>query len=85
LTNTPGYAADCSGMAKRTSFDFWADAETSFVQPYQATKTYLCPGCNRDISPGVGHIVAVPHEAVDLRRHWHRGCWNGRSTREPRR
>jgi hypothetical protein len=19
--------------------------------------------------------VVVPHEAPDLRRHWHRGCW----------
>ncbi len=55
------------------------------IQPYQATKTYLCPGCNRDITPGTGHIVAVPPEAVDLRRHWHKGCWTGRSTRGPRR
>lgn len=71
-------------MAKRSTPDFWDDAETSFVQPYQAVKTYLCPGCNRDIEPGVGHIVAVPVDAVDLRRHWHRGCWKGRSTRMPR-
>ncbi len=55
-----------------------ADAETRFLQPYQATKTYLCPGCNRDIPPGMGHIVAVPPEDPDLRRHWHRGCWNNR-------
>lgn len=71
-------------MAKRPAIDFWADAETSFVQPYQATKIYLCPGCSRDIERGVGHIVAVPPDAVDLRRHWHRGCWNGRATRTPR-
>lgn len=54
------------------------DSETRFLQPYQATKTYLCPGCNRDIPPGLGHIVAVPPEDPDLRRHWHRGCWNNR-------
>nr|MCH9805517.1 hypothetical protein [bacterium] len=65
-------------MAKRIPVDFWADAETRFVQPYEAVKLYLCPGCNRDIERGVGHIVAIPREAVDLRRHWHRGCWNGR-------
>lgn len=52
-----------------------------FVQPFQATKTYLCPGCNRDITPGTGHMVVVPPDAPDLRRHWHRGCWNNRSTR----
>lgn len=54
------------------------DAETRYLQPYQATKTYLCPGCLRDIPPGMGHIVAVPPEDPGLRRHWHRGCWNNR-------
>ena len=68
-------------VAKRPKFDFWEDAETRAIQPYQANKTYLCPGCNRDIPPGLGHIVAVPPDAVDLRRHWHRACWNGRGTR----
>ncbi|MDW3177859.1 MAG: hypothetical protein R8J94_10750 [Acidimicrobiia bacterium] len=71
-------------MAKQPAHDFWADAATRMVQPYEATKTYLCPGCNRDIPPGTGHIVAVPREAADLRRHWHKGCWNGRQTRGPR-
>ncbi|NNE72924.1 MAG: hypothetical protein HKN26_04615 [Acidimicrobiales bacterium] len=56
--------------------------ETRFVQPYEARKVYLCPGCNRDIPAGTGHIVVVPTEAPDLRRHWHRGCWAGRSTRK---
>lgn len=71
-------------VPKRPQHDFWADAETRMIQPYQATKTYLCPGCNRDIMPGTGHIVAVPPDAVDLRRHWHKGCWTGRATRQPR-
>jgi len=57
------------------------DAETRFVQPYEATKIYVCPGCNRDIPPGVGHLVAVPPDEPDLRRHWHRGCWHNRHTR----
>jgi hypothetical protein len=54
------------------------------VQPYEATKAYVCPGCNRDIPAGTGHIVAVPDDAPDLRRHWHKGCWARRSTRTPR-
>ncbi len=54
------------------------DFEERFVQPYQAAKTYTCPGCNRDIPPGLGHIVIVPADAPDLRRHWHRGCWTRR-------
>lgn len=45
------------------------------VQPYQARKVYLCPGCTGDIITGVGHLVIVPEHAPDLRRHWHRGCW----------
>ena len=46
------------------------------VQPYQARKTYLCPGCETPILPGTGHLVVVPEFAPDLRRHWHRGCWH---------
>jgi hypothetical protein len=45
------------------------------VQPYQATKTYRCPGCDHDISVGTGHVVVVPRRAPDERRHWHRACW----------
>jgi hypothetical protein len=45
------------------------------VQPYQARKEYLCPGCEQTIPRGVGHLVVVPEHAPDLRRHWHRGCW----------
>ena len=57
------------------------DTEVRFVQPFQATKSYLCPGCGRDIPPGQGHMVAVPSDAPDLRRHWHRGCWVNRRSR----
>lgn len=53
------------------------------VQPYQAAKTYLCPGCNHDIAPGVGHVVVVPHVGADRRRHWHRPCWGNRQRRRP--
>ncbi|HHC08767.1 MAG TPA: hypothetical protein ENK55_08630 [Actinobacteria bacterium] len=45
------------------------------IQPYQARKPYRCPGCDLEIPPGTGHVVVVPEEAPDLRRHWHRGCW----------
>lgn len=61
------------------------DVDWRFVQPYEATKTYLCPGCEQDIPPRAHHIVAVPRHAPELRRHWHRGCWNRRHDREPRR
>ncbi|MDH3295113.1 MAG: ATP/GTP-binding protein [Acidimicrobiia bacterium] len=57
------------------------NAEVRFVMAADAVKTYRCPGCNRHIPAGVGHLVAVPPEAPDLRRHWHRGCWENRNTR----
>ena len=60
----------------------YGEVETRFMQPYQAIKTYLCPNCNRDIPPGTAHWVVEPTEAPDLRRHWHRGCWEGRATRK---
>jgi hypothetical protein len=61
-----------------------SSVEIRRVQPYQATKAYLCPGCNQDIPAGTGHLVVVPTEAPDLRRHWHRSCWDARATRRPR-
>ncbi|MFN8035705.1 MAG: hypothetical protein U0V73_07210 [Acidimicrobiia bacterium] len=51
------------------------DLDVRHVQPYQATKTYRCPGCDHEIAPGVGHEVVVPVDAPDLRRHWHTPCW----------
>jgi hypothetical protein len=49
-----------------------------FIQAPAAVKTYLCPGCHREIPPGTFHLVAVPGEDPDLRRHWHKGCWEKR-------
>jgi hypothetical protein len=45
------------------------------VQPYAARKQYRCPGCDLTIEAGTFHLVVVPDEAPDLRRHWHHGCW----------
>jgi hypothetical protein len=69
---------------RRTPARSWLDdVDVQVVQPYQAQKTYQCPGCNRPIQPGVGHLVVLPREAPDLRRHWHRGCWSVEQRRLP--
>ncbi|UFU07669.1 hypothetical protein [Ruania halotolerans] len=54
-------------------------------------KTYRCPGCEQEIPPGVGHVVAWGEEhifgadaALAERRHWHRSCWRARHRRGPR-
>ncbi len=54
------------------------ETEVRYVMAGDAVQSYLCPGCGRDIPAGLSHVVAVPPEA-DLRRHWHRGCWDRRS------
>jgi hypothetical protein len=56
------------------------------VQPHAARKPYACPGCESVIAPGTYHLVVVPDEEPDLRRHWHRGCWlrQVRMNRRPR-
>lgn len=55
------------------------------VQPVSAAtavKSYVCPGCGREIQPGTAHTVAwradgLMGEAADIadRRHWHSHCW----------
>jgi hypothetical protein len=61
-------------------------------------KTYRCPGCDHEIAPGVGHVVAWPapdtgygdggsdgagYEGTEERRHWHTNCWQSRHRRRP--
>ncbi len=60
-----------------------AGHEVRRVQPYEARKVYRCPGCNQDIGIGIGHLVVVPLDAPDLRRHWHRSCFDFRQRRRP--
>lgn len=59
------------------------DVEVRPIQAYQATKSYWCPGCNQDIPPGTHHLVVVPIDSPDMRRHWHRPCWERRGKRRP--
>ncbi len=45
------------------------------VQPYAAKKRYTCPYCSGPIEIGQFHLVVIPDDTAELRRHWHRGCW----------
>lgn len=56
--------------------DVHAMETVGLVQPYQARKRYVCPGCHGVIEAGEGHLVVVPEHTPDLRRHWHRACWH---------
>ena len=57
--------------------------EVRHVQPYQAVKAYRCPGCDHEISAGLGHEVVVPVDAPEDRRHWHTSCWFRASRKKP--
>jgi hypothetical protein len=59
------------------------DVEVRVVHPFEARKAYVCPGCQQEIQPGSGHLVAVPVGEPELRRHWHRPCWRNRTNRKP--
>jgi hypothetical protein len=81
-----------SGATSRESFgedSFVEDpmgagiAQIRHIQPYQADKTYICPGCNQEIRPGTGHLVIVPLSDPADRRHWHSPCWEHRTRRHP--
>jgi hypothetical protein len=61
------------------------DVEVRHIHPYQATKSYRCPGCDHEIRAGEGHEVVVPRDAADLRRHWHTPCWRAAANRHPTR
>jgi hypothetical protein len=58
-----------------------SEMEVRRVQPYEATKAYLCPGCNGEIRVGEGHLVVVPLDLPSDRRHWHHPCWRMRDRR----
>jgi ABC-type tungstate transport system permease subunit len=60
-----------------------AEVDVRLVHPFQARKTYLCPGCNQEIPIGVAHLVVVPRDDPAERRHWHRPCWERRASRRP--
>jgi hypothetical protein len=55
----------------------------------RATKTYRCPGCDHEISPGTAHLVVwqtdLGESGLEDRRHWHTPCWQNRATRSPTR
>jgi hypothetical protein len=63
--------------------DLYGPVTVSRVQPYQAVKPYLCPGCLQEIAVGLGHLVVVPEKFPDDRRHWHHACWEMRHRRRP--
>lgn len=56
------------------------------VRPNDSGRSYLCPGCQQQVSAGTAHTVAWPVESMQElanRRHWHTVCWRARERRRP--
>jgi hypothetical protein len=61
--------------APRSAAPEWANVAGFEVREVTGDKPYRCPGCDHVIKPGVRHLVAVPVNDPDERRHWHTECW----------
>lgn len=59
----------------RAAAPLWALLPGYEVRQVGGGKEYRCPGCDHPIRPGVWHLVVVPEDAPEERRHWHTGCW----------
>lgn len=53
----------------------WAQAEGFLVRTVAGDKRYVCPGCGQPIHPGTAHLVVIPEDDTEGRRHWHTPCW----------
>ena len=53
----------------------WAQTDEEEVRIAHGQKIYRCPGCDHEISGGKQHLVVVPRDAAEDRRHWHTECW----------
>jgi hypothetical protein len=53
----------------------WALTAEFDVRRVTGDKPYRCPGCDHLIRAGLWHLVVVPQDAPDERRHWHERCW----------
>lgn len=66
----------------------FAGVEWTFrrVRGNSSGRSYLCPGCQQDVSAASPHTVAWPSSSmhgVENRRHWHTPCWDARDRRRP--
>jgi hypothetical protein len=61
--------------SRRSDPPMWALVPGYDVRHVTSDKGYRCPGCDHMIRAGTWHLVVVPTNDVDYRRHWHTECW----------
>jgi hypothetical protein len=59
----------------RSAAPAWAGLPGHEVRRVLGDKPYRCPGCDHLVRPGLWHLVLVPMDAPEERRHWHTECW----------
>jgi hypothetical protein len=59
----------------RSEAPTWALIPGYEVRHVSGDRPYVCPGCDHQIRPGLWHLVVVPEDDPDSRRHWHTECW----------
>ncbi|GIU96209.1 MAG: hypothetical protein KatS3mg013_0012 [Actinomycetota bacterium] len=64
-----------SGAAASGPAPAWSRLPGVEVRRVIGEKVYRCPGCDHPIRPGLAHLVVVPIDDPDARRHWHTACW----------
>ncbi len=69
----------------RSAAPLWAVVPGFDIRHIGSEKAYRCPGCDQEIRAGVWHLVVVPHDATEERRHWHTECWRRELRRTGRR
>lgn len=63
------------GPRARSEAPMWAIVPGYDVRHVGGEKAYRCPGCDHPVQEGVWHLVVVPQDAPEERRHWHTECW----------
>lgn len=71
----PGFFQRQEAPRPRSAAPVWAEFPGYDVRHVGGEKEYRCPGCDHIVRAGIWHIVAIPLDAPDERRHWHTECW----------
>jgi hypothetical protein len=59
----------------RSAAPAWAELPGYDVRHVGGEKEYRCPGCDHLVRAGIWHLVVIPLDAPEERRHWHTECW----------
>ncbi|MEX1263380.1 MAG: hypothetical protein WEE66_05505 [Actinomycetota bacterium] len=68
-------APEAAAPLSRSDAPIWAQVPGFDVRNVGGQKPYRCPGCDHEVRAGIWHLVVVPTDDADARRHWHTECW----------